>query len=214
MKHSLFVLFCMIILLSLAHLTTPTNASFNDFEFSKVTIKTCEDFHKTDKNCQRKKWDKGHLIIKDQTKIKGIVCAPYKLSITLKNIGQNMAYSGWRWELHKVPSVKRPITDGHVLERGSVPILRSKETIGITSNKAKTQGVYVFKIYYPEGFKVNGMKKAYVWSNPMALAHCIEKKMVPSESQSTQDTQKSKESQSSFQFKGGTVEDEKNSEHD
>ncbi|MDG3043372.1 amyloid fiber anchoring/assembly protein TapA [Bacillus sp. B6(2022)] len=96
---------------------TSTNASFNDVEHSNFFMKTCENFEETDQHCQPKKWDRSHLKLIDQTIIEGTVCAPQKLSMSLKNIGQPIAHSEWKWELHKVESVQMPLQDGHVIEK-------------------------------------------------------------------------------------------------
>lgn len=84
MKQSLFVLFCAICLIFTSLLISTTNASFNDVEHSNFVMKTCENFEQTDQNCQPSKWDRSHLELIDQTMIKGTVCAPQKLSMTLK----------------------------------------------------------------------------------------------------------------------------------
>ncbi|BBP90691.1 hypothetical protein BsIDN1_43090 [Bacillus safensis] len=47
-------------------------------------MKTCENFEQTDQHCQPKKWDQSQLELIDQTMIEGTVCAPQKLSMTLK----------------------------------------------------------------------------------------------------------------------------------
>lgn len=117
MKQSLFVLFCAICLIFTSLLISTTNASFNDVEHSNFVMKTCENFEQTDQNCQPSKWDRSHLELIDQTMIKGTVCAPQKLSMTLKNSGQPIAHSEWKWELHKMESEQKPLQDGHILEK-------------------------------------------------------------------------------------------------
>ncbi|MFP3325269.1 SipW-dependent-type signal peptide-containing protein, partial [Planococcus sp. SIMBA_160] len=88
MKQSLFVPFSSICLIFMSLLITSTNASFNDVEHTNFVMNTCEDFEQTDQHCQPKKWDKSDLKLIDQTMIEGTVCAPQKLSMTVKNIGQ------------------------------------------------------------------------------------------------------------------------------
>ncbi|WP_226568308.1 amyloid fiber anchoring/assembly protein TapA [Bacillus stratosphericus] len=173
MKQSLFVLFCAICLIFTSLLITPTNASFNDVEHSSFVMKTCENFELTDQHCQPKKWDRSHLKLIDQTMIKGTVCAPQKLSMTLQNTGQHMRHSEWMWELHKVKSKKTPLQDGHILEKGFIQKLSREETTIVTTDKAKTNGIYAFKIYYPKGFGAS--EKPFFWSNHMQLSCCQEK---------------------------------------
>ncbi|WFO46231.1 amyloid fiber anchoring/assembly protein TapA [Bacillus pumilus] len=172
MKQSLFVLFCAICLIFTSLLISTTNASFNDVEHSNFVMKTCENFEQTDQNCQPSKWDRSHLELIDQTMIKGTVCAPQNLSMTLKNSGQPIAHSEWKWELHKVESEQKPLQDGHILEKGSIQSLLSQETTTVTTDKAKTNGIYAFKIYYPKGFE--GSEDAFIWSKHMQLAKCQE----------------------------------------
>ncbi|KPN15596.1 lipoprotein for biofilm formation [Bacillus australimaris] len=173
MKQPLFVLFCTICLLLTSLLMTPTNASFNDVEHTNFVMRTCTQFEQTDKHCQPLKWDRSQLDLIDQTIIKGTVCAPQRLSMTLKNSGQPIAHSEWKWELHKLESDQKPLQDGHVLEKGSIQSLLSKETTTVTTDKAKTNGIYAFKIYYPEGFGASD--KSYFWSKQMQLSKCEEK---------------------------------------
>lgn len=173
MKQSLFVLFCAICLIFTSFLISTTNASFNDVEHSNFVIKTCENFEQTDQHCQSKKWDRSHLELIDQTIIKGTVCAPQKLNMMLINRGQPIAYSEWKWELHKVKSEQQPLQDGHILEKGSIKSLLSQETATVTTDKAKTNGIYAFKIYYPNEF--GSSKEAFFWSKHMQLSKCQEK---------------------------------------
>lgn len=173
MKQSLFVLFCAICLIFTSRFTAPTNASFNDVEYLNFVMKTCENFAQTDQHCQLKKWDKSHLKLVNQTTIKGTVCASQKLSMALQNDGQPMTHSEWIWELHKVESDQMPLQDGHILEKGSIQHLLSQETKIVTTDKAKTNGTYAFKIYYPKGFGAS--KKPFFWSKPMQLSQCQEK---------------------------------------
>ena len=173
MKQSLFVLFSSICLIFMSLLITSTNASFNDVEHTNFVMNTCEDFEQTDQHCQPKKWDKSDLKLIDQTMIEGTVCAPQKLSMTLKNIGQPIAHSEWKWELHKVESVQMPLQDGHILEKGSIQHLSSEETTTVTAVKAKTNGIYAFKIYFPNG--IGASEKTFFWSKHMQLSSCQEK---------------------------------------
>ncbi|GLF89699.1 hypothetical protein Saga11_09580 [Bacillus safensis] len=173
MKQPLFVLFCAICLMLTSLLTTPTNASFNDVEHTNFVMRTCTQFEQTDQHCQSKKWDRSHLDLIDQTMIKGTVCAPQRLSMTLKNSGQPIVHSEWKWELHKVESDRNSLQDGHILEKGSIQSLLSKETTTVTTDKAKTNGIYAFKIYYPKGFGASD--EAYFWSKQMELSKCQEK---------------------------------------
>lgn len=173
MKQSLFVLFCAICLIFTSFLISTTNASFNDVEHSNFVIKTCENFEQTDQHCQSKKWDRSHLELIDQTIIKGTVCAPQKLNMMLINRGQPIAHSEWKWELHKVKSEQQPLQDGHILEKGSIKSLLSQETATVTTDKAKTNGIYAFKIYYPNEF--GSSKEAFFWSKHMQLSKCQEK---------------------------------------
>ncbi|MEV9502478.1 amyloid fiber anchoring/assembly protein TapA [Bacillus safensis] len=173
MKQSLFVLFCAICLMLTSFLMTPTNASFNDVEHKNFVMKTCENFEQTDQHCQPKKWDQSQLELVDQTMIEGTVCAPQRLSMTLKNSGQPIAYSEWKWELHKVGNGQEPLQDGHILEKGSIKSLLSQETATVTTDKTKTNGIYAFKIFYPKGFGASD--KAYFWSKQMVLSKCQEK---------------------------------------
>ncbi|MCY7440936.1 amyloid fiber anchoring/assembly protein TapA [Bacillus altitudinis] len=173
MKQPLFVLFCAICLIFTSFFITSTNASFNDVEHSNFVMKTCENFEETDQHCQPKKWDRSHLKLIDQTIIEGTVCAPQKLSMSLKNIGQPIAHSEWKWELHKVESVQMPLQDGHVIEKGAIQSLSSEETTTVTAVKAKTNGIYLFKIYYPKGF--GGSEKPFFTSQHMQLSNCQEK---------------------------------------
>ncbi|OLP64590.1 hypothetical protein BACPU_25140 [Bacillus pumilus] len=173
MKQLLFVLFCAICIISMSHLTTYTNASFHDVEISNFVMKACGNFEQTDENCQAKKWDKSHLTLIDQTTIKGTVCAPQKLSMTLQNVGDSMTHSEWMWEFHKLASDQMPLQDGHILEKGSIrPVLQNESTI-VTTAKAKTKGIYAFKIYYPKGFSSSA--QPFFWSKHMPLSHCEEK---------------------------------------
>ncbi|EKF34598.1 hypothetical protein BA1_14380 [Bacillus xiamenensis] len=171
-KQLLFVLICAICLIFTSFLITSTNASFNDVEHSNFVMKTCENFEGTDQHCQPKKWDRSHLKLIDQTIMEGTVCAPQKLSMTLKNIGQPIAHSKWMWELHKVESDRMPLQDGHILEKGSIQSLPSKKTVTITTEIAKTSGIYAFKIYNPKGFGAS--KKPFFWSQHMQLSKCQE----------------------------------------
>ncbi|AIZ60790.1 lipoprotein for biofilm formation [Bacillus sp. WP8] len=173
MKQSLFVLFCAICLMLTSFLMTSTNASFNDVEHKNFVMKTCENFEQTDQHCQPKKWDRSQLELVDQTMIEGTVCAPQRLSMTLKNSGQPIAYSEWKWELHKVGNGQEPLQDGHILEKGSIKSLLSQETATVTTDKAKTNGIYAFKIFYPKGFGASD--QAYFWSKQMVLSKCQEK---------------------------------------
>ncbi|MFP3418368.1 MULTISPECIES: amyloid fiber anchoring/assembly protein TapA [Bacillus] len=173
MKQSLFVLFSSICLIFMSLLITSTNASFNDVEHTNFVMNTCEDFEQTDQHCQPKKWDKSDLKLIDQTMIEGTVCAPQKLSMTLKNIGQPIAHSEWKWELHKVESDQKPLQDGHILEKGSIQHLSSEETTTVTTDKAKTNGIYAFKIYFPNG--IGASEKTFFWSKHMQLSSCQEK---------------------------------------
>ncbi|MFS0655336.1 amyloid fiber anchoring/assembly protein TapA [Bacillus sp. 179-C3.3 HS] len=174
MKQSLFVLICAICLIFMSRMTTSTNASFNDVETANFEMKTCENFEQTDQNCQMKKWDKSHLKLTNQTNTKGTVCAPHTLSMTLRNVGRSITHSEWKWELHKLSSDQNPIQDGHILEKGSITTLLSKESMTVTTSMAKTNGVYAFKIYYPTGF--NSSKHPFFWSKHMKLSQCKEKK--------------------------------------
>lgn len=60
-----------------------------------------------------------------------------------------------------------PLQDGHVIEKGAIQSLSSEETTTVTAVKAKTNGIYLFKIYYPKGF--GGAEKPFFTSQHMQI---------------------------------------------
>ncbi|MEI1422070.1 amyloid fiber anchoring/assembly protein TapA [Bacillus cabrialesii] len=155
-----------------------TSAAFHDIETFDVSLKTCTDFQHTDKNCHYdKRWDQSDLRLSDQTDTKGTVCSPVALFAELKNTGEKLKKSKWKWELHKLKNARKPLKDGNVIEKGFVSNQIGDSLYKIETKKKMKTGIYAFKVYKPAGYPADG--RTFEWSEPMTLAKCDEKPTIP-----------------------------------
>ncbi|MEG7380506.1 amyloid fiber anchoring/assembly protein TapA [Bacillus subtilis] len=154
-----------------------TSAVFHDIETFNVSLQTCKDFQHTDKNCHYdKRWDQSDLHLSDQTDTKGTVCSPVTLFAELKNTGEKLKKSKWKWELHKLKNARKPLKDGSVIEKGFVSNQTGDSLYKIETKKKMKPGIYAFKVYQPAGYPADG--STFEWSEPMTLARCDEKPTV------------------------------------
>ncbi|OIR60373.1 amyloid fiber anchoring/assembly protein TapA [Bacillus sp. FMQ74] len=155
-----------------------TSAAFHDIETLDVSLQTCKDFQHTDKNCHYdKRWDQSDLHISDQTNTKGTVCSPITLFAELKNTGEKLKKSKWKWELHKLENARKPLKNGNVIEKGFVSNQIADSLYKIETKKKMKPGIYAFKVYKPAGYPADG--STFEWSEPMTLAKCDEQPTVP-----------------------------------
>ncbi|MDM5302458.1 amyloid fiber anchoring/assembly protein TapA [Bacillus subtilis] len=155
-----------------------TSAVFHDIETFNASLQTCKDFQHTDKNCHYdKRWDQSDLHLSDQTDTKGTVCSPLTLFAELKNIGEKLKKSKWKWELHKLKNARKPLKDGNVIEKGFISNQIGDSLYKIETKKKMKPGIYAFKVYQPAGYPADG--STFEWSEPMTLARCDEKPTVP-----------------------------------
>ncbi|NTU25120.1 amyloid fiber anchoring/assembly protein TapA [Bacillus tequilensis] len=155
-----------------------TSAAFHDIETFDVSFQTCTDFQHTDKSCHYdKRWDQSDLHLSDQTDTKGIVCSPIALFAELENTGEKLSKSKWKWELHKLKNARKPLKDGHVIEKGVVSNQIGDSLYKIETKKKMKPGIYAFKVYKPAGYPADG--SIFERSEPMTIAKCDEKPTVP-----------------------------------
>ncbi|MDO8225694.1 amyloid fiber anchoring/assembly protein TapA [Bacillus cabrialesii] len=184
-KLKFLLIFQLSVILSLTaaiclQLSDDTSAAFHDIETFDVSFQTCTDFQRTDKNCHYdKRWDRSDLHLSDQTDTKGTVCSPIALFAELENTGEKLRKSKWKWELHKLKNVRKPLKDGNVIEKGFVSNQIGDSLYKIETKKKMKPGIYAFKVYKPAGYPADG--STFEWSEPMTLAKCNEKPTVPKE---------------------------------
>ncbi|UQZ46653.1 amyloid fiber anchoring/assembly protein TapA [Bacillus sp. PK3-037] len=158
--------------------TGDTSAAFYDIENFDVSLQTCENFQHTDKNCHYdKRWDQSDLHVVNQTDTKGTVCSPVRLFAELENRGEKLKKSKWKWELHKLANIRKPLKDGNVKDKGYVSTQIGESLYKIETKKKVKPGIYAFKVYKPAGYPADGSKSE--WSEPMTIVKCDEKPTAP-----------------------------------
>ena len=151
-----------LLIFTVIQLNSFTNAAFNDVEELQASIHVKWPIDE---------WDKSSLDFDVAGLERGGSCQPPEVYAEILNVGEDMTFSTWTWELFKVGTgqeTKTPISP--VLESGEVPMIKAGEKGRIITTKLQElpgDGQYRFKVTKPDR-----PGQEAIWSEPIEIAGC------------------------------------------